>query len=498
MSTIPISQIVTMQPGVVSGGGAASLLTGLVLTQDASVPPGQFLDFYDATDVSNWFGATSNAATLANAYFPGTINGGQLPYDLKFAFYATAAQPAGVFGAQLGTMTLAQLQALSGTLIVTTAALHTSSSINLSSATSFANAASTMTAAFTSPDFAITYDAQRGRFLLMTTLTGTTAACSAVTGTLATGVGLSATAGAYNQAAGIAADASEVTALNRIINQTTNWATFTTDYAIATVAERMSIAQWNSGQNSQYLYVSWDLDAIDTQTGNTSNFGYEVFAQPYQGTLPVYGTIGAAGAAMAWAASINFNVPNGRTTLAFQQSTAGVSASVSDLATANALLSNNYTYIGNYANAANTWTIFYNGKVSGEFLWADTYVNQIWLNRSLQQAFFEAMLAYNSLPYNQDGYTNLYRAGVDVINSGVTAGVIRAGVTLSNSQQQLINTQAGRTISDVVQTRGWYLLIGDPSNPAQSRQNRTTPVAQLWYCDGGSIQQLTVQSRAVI
>lgn len=496
MATIPISQIVSILPGVIGAGGAASRLVGVVLTQDTSIPPGQPKTFFTATDTANWFGPSAGATTAGNNYFPGVVNGGQLPYSLTFARYAASAAPAGSYGGVLSGMTLAQLQALTGTLIVTTSALFTSATINLSAATSFANAASLMTAGFTTPDFAITYDAQRNRFLLLTTATGPSALSTDVSGTLAAGVKLSQASGAFIQTAGVAAD-TPATAMNRLVIQTTNWGTFTTDWA-ATISDRLAFAQWNSGQLYQYLYFGWDTETAGLTPSNAASFGAQVLAAPYQGTTPVYGTVATAAAFQGYAAAINFNIVNGRTTLAFRQFLSGSPATVSNLADANALLSNGYTYIGAYANAANNYTIAYNGKTSGAFLWADTYLDQIYLNRELQRAFFEAMLAYNSIPYNSDGYTELYQAGVDVIQAAVTSGIIRAGVTLSNSQAQQINAAAGRQISDVVQTRGWYLLIGDPANVAQARANRTSPAATLWYTDGGSIQQLNVQSIAVI
>lgn len=494
--TIPVSKKVTVLPGVVAGGGQASSLGGLVVSQDTSIPPGQQLDFISALAVSNWFGPNAPETLIANNYFPGIVNGGQLPYDLKFSAYLLAAAPAGVYGASTAALTLSALQSLTGTLIVTTAALHTSSVINLSAATSFANAATIMTAAFTSPDFAITYDAVRQRFLLLTTSTGPTAACSPVTGTLAASIGLAASVGAYNQAVGVAAD-TPASAMNRAIAASTNWGTFTTSYA-AVIADREAYGAWNSGQNFQYMYVSWDLDAASIVPNNSASFGAVAFATPYQGVLPIYGGADSAGAMQAWAASTNFSVANGRTNLDSRQFLSGVAPVVNDATTAAALDSNHYTYIGGYANQANTYTIATNGAVSGQFLWSDTYLDQIYLNRELQRALFEALLAYNSIPYNQDGYTELYRAAVDVIDAAVTSGIIRAGVTLSQTQAQEINTQAGRVIDPIVSTRGWYLLFGDPANVAQARQNRTSPTASLWYTDGGSIQQITIASRAII
>lgn len=494
--TIPMSKKVQVLPGVVPGGGAVSSQNGLVVTQDTSVPPGQILDLTSATAVSNWFGPSSPEATLAANYFPGIVNGGQLPYDLKFIGYALTAAPAGVYGASVANLTLSALQSLSGTLIVTTAALHTSATINLATATSFANAAALMTAGFTSPDFAITYDATRQRFVLLTTATGPTVSCSPVTGTLAAAVGLDASVGAFNQATGVAAD-TPASVMARATALTTNWMTFTTSYA-AVIADRLAYAAWNSGQNFQYAYVAWDEEAASIVANNPASFGAQVFAQPYQGTAPLYGTVATAGAAMGWAASINFSVQNGRTNFDSRQFVAGTPATVTDEPTSDALDSNHYSYIGAFANSANTYTTAVNGFLSGSFLWLDTYVDQIYLNRQLQLSLYEALLAYNSIPYNQDGYTELYRAGADVANQGVISGIIRQGVTLSQSQAQQVNAQAGRDIAGILQTQGWYLLIGDPANVAQARANRTSPSAKFWYTDGGSIQQITINSTAVI
>ena len=497
MTTIPLSHFVAMQPGVIGAGGTPGLLSGVVLTSDPSVPPGFLFNAFQPSDAINWFGANAPEAVAANNYFPGIVNGGQLPYTLIYAAYAAAATPAGSYGAQLTGLTLAQLTAFSGTLIVTVnGTLYTSSAITLSGATSFANAATLMTAGFTSPPFTIAYDTQRNRFTLLTTLTGTGATSTDVSGTLAANVGLSQASGAYIAQAGVPID-TPASAMNRLVGLTTNFGTFTTSLT-QTLTNREAFAAWNSTQNSQYAYVGWDTDVGDLTPNNAASFGAIAFATPYQGTLPTYGGIDTAAAFMGYAASINYSIKNGRTVLAFRQFVAGTAATCSSLPNAAALESNNYSYIGAAANSANNWTIAYPGKISGSFLWFDTYLDQVWLNKSLQLSLFEAMLAYNSIPYNQDGYTDLYRAAVDVMDAAVNAGVIVGGVTLSQSQQQEVDNAAGRTISDVLQTRGWYVLIGNPSNPAQARGNRTSPQCTVWWCDGGSIQQLNVQSLAII
>lgn len=495
MTSIPISQIVTINPRVIGAGGAQGSLDGLILTLDASVPPNQLQLFYAAADVADFFGASTPEAEAASVYFAGIIGGGQQPQSLTFARFADADLPAAVYGAPTG-LTLAQLQALTGTLIVTTSAPFTSSAIDLSSATSFAAAATLMTAAFTAPDFAITYDAGRKAFVLATTAVGAAAEVSAVTGTLAANVGLASSSGAFVQATGTDEDTAD-TAMTRVVASSGNWGLFTTAWA-AELAERLEFAQWtSSGGAFEFGYVGWDQDAADLTPNNPSSFGATVFTIPYQGTVPVYGGLDDAAGILAWAASTNFLMVEGRNTLAFRQLVAGPTPTVNSLSDASALLTNNYTYLGAYANAANDYTILYDGKISGQFLWADTFINQIWLRRTLQQALFETLLAYKSLPYNADGYNAIYQGAQDTISQGLSNGVIRAGITLSANQRAQINTQAGFDIADQVSTLGWYLQVDDPISTSV-RTVRGSPTVNFWYCDGGSIQKIVVSSTTVL
>lgn len=500
MQNIPISQIVQINPRVIGAGGAQGSLDGLLVTQNEGVPVGQLQVYFTAADVGTAFGTDSDEYRAAQVYFAGIINGGQQPASLSIGRFAEDATGAAVFGASLN-LTLSQLQALTGTLIVTTATTHTSSAINLSAATSFANAASLMTAGFTSPDFAITYDAQRKRFVLETTATGPTATTSAVTGTLAAGVGLAAASGAYLQATGFAADSANI-AMDRLAAASGNWALFTHAWA-ADSDERIAFATWNSAQSFQYGYAGWDTDAADLSVDNPTSFGNIVMATPYEGTIPVYGDLAEAMGVLAWAASTNYQVVEGRTTLAFRRPVAGsgaggdLPARVTSLADANALLSNGYTYLGLYSSAANDYTIYYNGAIGGQFEWADTYLGQIALRRNLRQALFETLLAYRSLPYNAEGYNAIYQGAQDVVGQFVLAGVIRAGVDLSASQSAQINSQAGFDIAGQVIDLGWYLQVTDPLTTTV-RTERGSPTVNFWYCDGGSIQKIEVSSTTVL
>ncbi|UUR56286.1 hypothetical protein [Xanthomonas phage pXoo2107] len=494
MPNIPISQIVSINPQVVSAGGTQGTLDGLLLTQATGFPVTQPQVYFNAADVGTAFGLTSDEYNAALVYFAGILGGGQQPASLTIGRYASAATSAAVFGAPL-TLTLAQLQTLSGTLIVTTDTQRTSSTINLSGATSFANAASLMTAGFTTPNFAITYDAQRRRFVLSTTTTGATASVSAVTGTLADGVGLSTASGAYVEGSGLAADTA-TSALDRLAASSSTWAIFTTAWA-ASLSDRTALAQWTSDQVFRRIYAAWDQDAAGLSVNNVSSFGNIVKTTPYSNTIPVYGSLANAMIVLAWGASTNLQIAEGRTTLALRSPVSSAGVRVDNLANANALLSNGYTYLGKYASATNTYTVTYNGAIGGQFLWADTALGWIALRRNLQQALFETLLAYRSLPYNADGYNALYQGAQDVVSQFVAAGVIRAGVALSASQRAQIDQAAGVPISGDVVDKGWYLQVIDPITTTV-RTDRGSPTVNFWYCDGGSIQRVVVSATTVI
>lgn len=496
MANIPISHVVQINPRVVAAGGAQSSLDGLILTQSTAVPPGLPPVFFNTPDVEAYFGVGSDEALRAAVYFAGVLGGGQLPGSLHFARFAETATGATVYGIDLGAV-LADIQALGGTLTVTTDELFESDEIDLSAATSLADAAQLMTAGFTAPNFEITYDEDCGRFLLVTSQTGALATIGAdgVTGTLADGVGLSNAAGAYVQTEGVSAD-TPASAVARATEVIPSWGWFTHLWA-ADIDERLAFAAWTSADQLNHGYAAWDTDAASTVAGNALSFGAQVFAQPYQGTVPVYGTVDHAVAVLAWAAATNYQLIEGRNALAFRQIAAGVAPSVTTEAAANALESNGYTYLGRFAGSSAQYSIVYNGALSGQFNWADTYLAQIWLRRTLQQSLFEVLLAYNTLPYNADGYNAIYQGAQATIQQAQLTGIIREGVSLSASQRALVNQQAGLEIDKELSARGWYLQVSDPLN-ASIREQRGSPIVNFWYCDGGSIQRIVVSSTTVL
>lgn len=142
MTTIPASEIVAVNPSVLSAGGSALDVIGLMLTNSTRAPIGTVQSFPTAAAVQLYFGAGSTEATLAANYFSGFDNAQKLPGALLFAQYNQSAVAAYIRGGDISAYTLAQLQAISGTLtVIMDGDTRTAGSLNLSAATSFSSGA---------------------------------------------------------------------------------------------------------------------------------------------------------------------------------------------------------------------------------------------------------------------------------------------------------------------------------------------------------------------
>lgn len=492
---IPASNIVTINPSVVDAGGSALALNGVVLTLDTAVPIGTVKEFVNADDVGAFFGLSSEEAQWAAYYFQGRNNSTVQPGKLMFAQYPQAAVAAYLRGGSLAAMTLAELQALTGTVILTIdGVLNTSASINLSGATSFSNAATLIEAGFTLPNFSVSYDSVRSAFVFTSDTTGAASTATFATGTISTGLKLtSATAAVLSQGAIAAVP---LTFMNGVKALTLNWAAFSTMWQV-TNAEGLGFAQWESQQSNRFAYVLWD-DAVAALTfPDTTTALAQAIAANYGGVIGIYCDPAAdpngyaAAMVLGVAASIDFNRTNGRITFAFKYLD-GIPVSVTTEANASALEQNGYNFIGQYATANDGFTFFYPGSVTGAYTFADEYFNQIYLNSQLQLALMGLLVAMNSIPYNAAGNTLIAAACQDPINQALNFGSIVPGVALSASQIAQVNTAAGMAIDGVLSTRGWYLQVGVAT--AQVRAVRGSPPISLWYMDGGSVQRINVAS----
>lgn len=482
--TIPASQIVQVNPGVLSAAGSAVDLIGLILTRSSYPPIGAVPGFATADSVGDYFGPSSTEKALADIYFKGYDDCTKTPGMLYFAQYPSANVAAYLRSGSLAAVTLAQLKAMSGTLIVTADGTQkTSTNIDLSTATSFSAAAAIIATAL---GLAVTYDAIKSAFIIASPTTGAASTMTYATGTLADKLLLTQAAGAALSQGAVAGVPSAN--LNAITKVTLNWAAFTTTWE-PPLADKQAFSAWANGQNDRFAYVGWDSDVNATQSGNTACWGYLV--KDFDGSIPVFGDATHAVFTLGYLASLDFDRLNGRATLAFR-SQSGLAASVTDATAAANLIANGYNFYGAYATAKQGYTFMYPGQITGEWEWVDTYANQIWLNANLQTAMFDLLKSVGSIPYNAAGYALVESACLAPLAAAVNFGAIRVGINLSASQIAQIKNAVGSDVSTAILAKGYYLKISEAA--AATRVARSSPPLTLYYADGGSIQKLTLAS----
>lgn len=493
MPSIPASQLVSVRANVIGAGGSALSLNGVFLTNNLRIPMGTVAQFTSAAAVATYFGASSTEAAAAAIYFNGFTGSNVLPGNLLMATYNTAAVGAFLRGASVASLTLTQLQALSGTLIVTSNGTQfTSATINLATATSFSNAATLIQAGFTSPTFTVSYDAISGGFLFTSTTTGVTSVLSFATGTLSTSLGLTLATGAVVSAG--AAIAVPATFMTNFANSTQNWASFTTlfdpDNGSGNTLKQ-AFAAWNNTQTNRFLYVAWDTDVSPTTTvPATTSLGYILQQNGNSGTACIYGVDYTKAAFICgYVASLDFTQTNGRATAAYKGQS-GLTVDVTNVTAASNLIANGYNFYGAYATANQSFQLFQPGSVTGTYLWIDSYVNQIWFTNALQLALMSLLSSIKSIPYNATGYQLVRAACADPIQQALTFGVLSPGVALSALQIAEVNALAGFNVASNLQATGYYLVITPAT--AQVRAARTSPGLLLLYSDAGSIQKINL------
>jgi hypothetical protein len=338
----------------------------------------------------------------------------------------------------------------------------------------------------------VAYDSVSSAFVITGGTPGATGTITYASGALAVSLKLTAATGATLSQG--AAEGVPSTNMDALIAATQNFATFTTSFE-PSLADKILFASWTNAQDDRYAYILWDTDALAI-TDSALCAGRQIAAAGYSGTAPIYSPtdqyLGAL--VMGFVASLDFARANARATIAFR-SQAGITASVTNSTVADQLIANGYNFYGAYATANDEFVFVYPGSVSGSFAWLDSYVNQIWLNNSLQLALMTLLTGTPSIPYNAEGYALIEAAALDPINAALNFGAIRPGVTLSAQQAATINNVAGFDAAPIVSARGWYFLVQDASPIV--RAARESPPCTLWYADGQSVQKITLASLQV-
>lgn len=485
--SIPASQIVNVNPSVLSSGGSPLSMNAVFLSENANLPTGQAVSFATADSVGEYFGFTSAEYQAAAVYFKGFDGSTIKPGSLIFFAYNKTTESAFLLGASVKSLSLNELKKINGALNITIDGSEKQAvSLNLSSARSFSNAAELIGSALGS--VTVTFDSQLQAFKIESSTTGTTSTITFATGTIADALGLSENAGATLSQGSNTTNPTET--MQAVISSTLNWATFTT-ITEPTLEEKLEFAKWSNNQNQRFLYVGWGKEAAATQTGNTTSFGAKLKESEYSGATAVYGGLDKAAFLCGTVASIDFTEKQGRITLKFKGQS-GLTADVTDATIAKNLEDNGYNYYGAWATANDRFLFLSPGQISGEWKWIDAYINQIRLNSQLQLAIITLLTSAKSVPYNDIGIALQRAACNDPINEALNFGSIQVGVSLSEQQKAIINNYTGVDAASQVEAQGYYLYIGKAT--AQTRGNRESFPMKLFYTDGGSLHSVNLAS----
>jgi len=521
--TIPSSVIANvipgvLSPGVLSPGGTGLVMNGLALTENVTLPTNTVQSFASAQAVSDFFGPSSAEYAYASIYFAGIVNGTQLPSSLLFASYnGTAARAATLTTGSFADYSLAEMQAITGVLTLTVnGTAITSSSISLTGVSTQSLMAAAIQAAFTTPNFTVAWNAVSSQFVFTSSTTGINSTITYGTGTIATDLLTTSTAGAV-LSQGAATDTPSV-AMNRIWQLNQNWASIVTLFE-PSLSDKKLFAGWFSEQNGQVGYVAWDSDSNASVSGGAGTFGVWCKANNVNGVMciggdPALGSLAplclnAAGFAQSIAASVNYSQTNGSITFAGKSSnSAAVLPTCANLQTYENLLANGYSCYAAFASRNQGFTFFSNGNMPGSIPWANLFFDQVWLNSQFELALLTLYTTLNKIPYDPYGYglvrsalvgQNNTSAATDngPINNALNNGVIQVGVSLSSVQAAAINAAAGNSnAATTLQNNGWYLQILDPG--AEARNAGQTPIINFWYTSGGAVLQFSMASINVL
>lgn len=487
--SIPASNIVNVTPRVINAGGKDLEFAGLFITENPlCVFPGA-MPFTSLDAVGEYFGQASDEYTAAQHYFLGYDDSFKKPRTVWFARSANQALSGALIGGQAASLaTLKEITNGSLTLSIDSSEVNLST-LNFSSASSQSEIAQTIQQAITtaSSSASVSYSSQTGGFIITSSSSGGTSSVTVASGDAAASLGLTASAGAVTSAG--SAQLTPAEQMESILNNTADWATFTTIYA-PEAAEVLGYCAWVNGQNVDYLYIPWSNDPADSVATNTENLPNQILATQPEGVAMVYGGYTYAAFVMGIAGSIDWNRNNGLVTFKFR-SQDGLAPTVTDETTAAALTSMSVNYYGQYATRADQFIMLAEGEMmGGDYDYIDAYLGMVWLKNNIQLSCMNGFTGVGRVPYNDAGYTIIRAWCADTIQKAKLNGVIQAGVTLSQSQKAQLINEIGEDVSSEMYTNGYYLQVSDPG--AQARQNRESPTIGLWFTYGGAVHKLDI------
>lgn len=513
-SAVSTSKFVKITPKVLAATGSGFTLTGLVLTKNNALPFAQPYGFASADAVMGYFGTGSAEHNFSKAYFNANTAKNRNPKEIIFCNYVTAPAAAWLRGAQCDA-SVADLEAVEdGAFNIkiggTDISLTEISFDGLASYSAIAGAIQTKlraageTAVFTAAT--VEWDAFFKGFKI--TLGGSAAEDTlSYASAPASGTDLSALLKLRESDGAVLSEVnpSALSAgeyLDKITNITKAFFSWTRLWTLSDdadrIAEDLSFAKWNAEQGVRFAFVEYDESSTDKNANSSADFASKLKEANYAGTICNYGSADLAAFVMGTLAAIDFEQPNSRITLAFKTGATTEVTCDNDL-DYDALTSKGYNCYVRDASAANTFTGYQRGSITGNYRYADAYADHVWLNDAMQVSLRAALGNANALPYTEASYGRLLGSIKSNIDTAIQAGVINIGVEPSDDAVMAIASETGLEpagIRSSLYNTGWIFWAKSPS--AAARADRESPILRFWYSDGGAIQKIDLTSTALL
>lgn len=483
--SIELNNIVRIDPHVLPVGQSVNTLFALMLSKNPIIPNGTVEAFTSAEQIGKLLGYDTLEYKQAVVYFKGFTGSANLPATLYMAYYPTGNTSAFLEGGDLSGMELDELRTISGDLSISIdGTAHSIANLDLTHVDSFSEAAQVIEQGLGAGH--VTFSSGTNGLTVTSPTSGNGSSVGYATGEVASFLRLTAIEGAIASPAASSPTPAET--LNAIRHKNQTWATFFCAFDPAD--DKMALAQWVDGTDRSVMGILHDTASNIVTSASGQSWAEKVNAAGLNGVFPVYHDPLHAAFVASIPASLDFTAANGRYNFAFRRQT-GLAASVTDLPTALTLEAKGYNFYGDYASETQEFNFLYPGSITGEWLWADSYINQIWMGRQFRAALVNLLLKKGNIPYNITGSALLENALTPAINQAVSFGAIQSGISLSEDQQQAISNAYGKTAVTTVQSRGWFLSVRAEDTKPEVRVKRGSPPMVFYYFDGQSVNRIS-------
>ena len=490
---------------ITSGVGGVSQvaerdLIARLFTQNSLVPSGGVIEFTDAASVLAYFGATSQEYLRALFYFNFVSQKITSPEKISYAFWSDTDTPPAIFGDKEDKFLSDFTSIADGEFTLTLGTItEVVGPCNFTGAASLADIASILQTEINSanvdPLFAsatVVYDATRGAFVLVGGATGEAAVNTAVSGG---GTDILTLIGWVNTGL-VTADGAIFTngidgqtvteALTESADASDNFGSFAFVDAL-TDQQIEDAAIWNSSENVKYMFMFDALEADaaaffnDLKDYGGTGLTINAEADEYPEMLP-----------MALLASTRYNRRNSTYNYMFQQAD-GLTASVTDTQTSDALDTVRANYYGQTQRSGRLLEFYQRGSLYGSAtdpIAMNVYANEIWLKDACGAILMNALLAIK-ISANKTGRSQLTTLIQDPVDRALLNGTISVGKPLTTVQKVFIDDQAGYEGAwQQVQNVGYWFEVLFEQFVNTSGENEFKAVYTLIYSKDDAIRSI--------